>query len=390
MASAPDITLDVALIGGGVAGLWLLNLLRGRGYRAVLLESNRLGGVQTLASQGIVHGGFKYTLGGRPTPASEAVASMPERWRRCLAGEGEIDLSAVGYLAREMLLFAGASGGGKLTTYLASKLIRGRVRALEAGEHPAALAARHQRVYALPDFVLDTPRLLHVLLAPVRDLAYTHRLTPRCLTRNADGWTLSIGRQRLHVRTLVLTAGAGNQHLLDTLEVTEPHMQIRPLQQVVARAPDLLPLWAHCLTGNSRPSPRLTITSHRDGPGWLWYLGGQLAEDGAAMTADELVAHARIELASCVPWIDWRDVAITTLRANRAEPATPRGRRPDSAFVAAVDRCLVCWPTKLTLVPDLGDRVLELLDEPSAEGVATLPLPLALPPASIAAEPWRR
>jgi glycerol-3-phosphate dehydrogenase len=57
--------IDIAIIGGGVAGLWALNQLRNRGFSAVLFEQEALGGYQTMASQGMIHGGIKYALGGR-------------------------------------------------------------------------------------------------------------------------------------------------------------------------------------------------------------------------------------------------------------------------------------------------------------------------------------
>ena len=50
---------DIAILGGGIAGLWLLNRLRGAGYSAVLLTAGELGAEQTIASQGMIHGGMK-------------------------------------------------------------------------------------------------------------------------------------------------------------------------------------------------------------------------------------------------------------------------------------------------------------------------------------------
>ena len=38
---------DIAIIGGGIAGLWLLNRLRNLDFAAILLESGTLGGGQT-------------------------------------------------------------------------------------------------------------------------------------------------------------------------------------------------------------------------------------------------------------------------------------------------------------------------------------------------------
>ncbi|HNE27160.1 MAG TPA: FAD-dependent oxidoreductase, partial [Pseudomonadales bacterium] len=84
--------VDIAIIGGGIAGLWLLACARRAGYNAVLFERAALGSGQTVASQGMIHGGVKYTLSGALSGASEAIADMPAHWRRCIKGEGDVDL----------------------------------------------------------------------------------------------------------------------------------------------------------------------------------------------------------------------------------------------------------------------------------------------------------
>src|SRR5690606_3639182 len=93
------VPVDIALFGGGIAGLWLARLLTQRGYSCVLLERDTLGGQQTLLSQGILHGGLKYALGGALSQESEAIAGMPDRWRASLAGEGDLDLRGVKVLS---------------------------------------------------------------------------------------------------------------------------------------------------------------------------------------------------------------------------------------------------------------------------------------------------
>ena len=61
------IDTDVAIIGGGIAGLWLFRRLNDMGYKALLLENATLGGGQSIKSQGIIHGGIKYALSGNLT-----------------------------------------------------------------------------------------------------------------------------------------------------------------------------------------------------------------------------------------------------------------------------------------------------------------------------------
>jgi len=380
--------VDAAIIGGGIAGLWLANLLDRHGYTVVVLEADALGGDQTLASQGMIHGGLKYALTGNLTGASEAIAAMPARWRACLTGTDAVDLRGLTPLSDRYYMFAEASTLGRLTSFFASRSLRGRIRRLERPDYPPALADPGFRgvVYELNDFVLDTPALLAALHAPVADRVYRQRLAADQVTSSDAGCVLELAGTRLEARRLILCAGAGTGPLLAGLGIDAPRMQLRPLHQVVVRHRYPHPLYAHCLTGIRRPEPRLTITSHRDGDAWLWYLGGQLASDGVDMAPDALIDHARRELAACVPWIAWDDAEFSTLRVDRAEPAQAGGRRPDEAFAAAAAPCIVAWPTKLSLVPDLGDKVLELLDGP-AGGPAPA---LELPPAGIGQAPWVR
>jgi glycerol-3-phosphate dehydrogenase len=71
--------VDVAIVGGGIAGLWLLARLRQRGYGALLIESERLGAGQTICAQGIIHGGAKYACTGRVSDSAKALPGC----RRC-------------------------------------------------------------------------------------------------------------------------------------------------------------------------------------------------------------------------------------------------------------------------------------------------------------------
>ena len=124
------VRLDLLIIGGGVAGLWTLNRAVKAGYSALLVEKGALGGGQSVHSQGIIHGGTKYALNGTFTRAASAIAAMPARWRACLAGQGELDLSEATRLSDATYFWSKATLGAKLTSFLASKALRGRVEAL--------------------------------------------------------------------------------------------------------------------------------------------------------------------------------------------------------------------------------------------------------------------
>ena len=72
--------VSVAIVGGGIAGVWLLRILSDLGINAWLFEAEGLGAGQTLASQGMIHGGLKYQLHAGRDGLGESLAHMPDFW----------------------------------------------------------------------------------------------------------------------------------------------------------------------------------------------------------------------------------------------------------------------------------------------------------------------
>lgn len=361
--------VDVAILGGGIAGLWIHNLLRRRGYSCVLLETARLGGTQTLHSQGIIHGGLKYALGGSLSNESEAIAGMPDRWRRCLAGDGELDLGDVRVLSDTQYLWSAGSVASRMTTFFASRMLRGRIHKLPFDDYPSALRDRRFRggVYQLDDLVVDAESLVSRLSAMDADNMLAFDPDRHSLTWNDKGLAaIQLEDVVIHPTTTVLAAGAGNEALLH--QARAHHLaedigaQRRPLKMALVRHRLPHRLYAHCIGASNKP--RLTVTTHPLEDGSLvWYLGGDLAERGADMDDAGLIALTRQELATLFPWLDFSNADFATLELDRAEPRQDRLVKPDNAWARRDKQLLVTWPTKLTLAPDLGERVLRLLEE---------------------------
>ncbi|MEY3668447.1 MAG: hypothetical protein RL572_1987 [Pseudomonadota bacterium] len=383
---ASPVQTDIVIFGGGIAGLWLLNRLRQQGLDVVLLECDALGGGQTLASQGIIHGGLKYALNGVLSPASSAIAAMPERWRQCLAGAGEIDLRGVRVLAPHYFMWSGGGYRSRLKSFLGSKALRGRIDALKPAQYPPFFQGRtlEGALYQLTDFVVDTPSLVERLAAPHRERIFQVAADAvaaeldesgalrQLRLRAANGATVA-----LHAQRYILAAGEGNatlmQRLGGALQDTLPAMQTRPLHMVYLRLPHPAPAFVHCIGDSFGMSPRLTITAHPpmgnagpqpmptdmapDGTGWTWYLGGEIAESGLQRSAGEQQAEAARQLQETFPWLDLSQARWGSFFINRAEPRLPTLQRPDTACLHAAGSLLVTWPTKLTLSPDLGDSV---------------------------------
>ncbi len=381
------ISTDILIVGAGVAGLWLNARLRRQGFSTVLVESASLGGGQSVKSQGIIHGGAKYALHGALTGASEAIADMPRRWREALKGEGELDLSGVRMLSDAHYLWSPGTLAGNLTSFFASKAVRGRVDQVKGDQLPPALQDKRfkGKVYRLAELVVDVPSLIARLAELAGDsLLAGQRIEP--LREAGELVGLKVDDREIRAQRIILSAGAGTADLLNALGLDKPAMQTRPLHMVLAKGPSLKPLYAHCLGGG--PKPRVTVTTHPSADGqWVWYLGGDLAEgDAIAREPAEQIAVAQKELGQLLPWIDLSSAQWATLRVDRAEPLQSGLTRPDNAFLAEQDRLLVGWPTKLALAPDFADRVVNALQRDGIQPSHTAPLPdLPKPPMGVPA-----
>ncbi|POD70752.1 NAD(P)/FAD-dependent oxidoreductase [Pseudomonas syringae group genomosp. 3] len=380
------ISTDVLIVGAGVAGLWLNARLRRQGFSTVLVESASLGGGQSLKSQGIIHGGAKYALHGALSGASEAIADMPRRWREALDGKGELDLSGVRLLSEAHYLWSPGTIAGNLTSFFASKAVRGRVDQVKGEQLPPALQNPKfkGKVYRLAELVVDVPSLIKRLAELAEDsLLAGQKIEPLYEADELIG--LRVDGRDIHAQRIVLSAGGGTADLLNALGVSQPQMQRRPLHMVLVKGPTLKSLFAHCLGGG--PKPRITVTTHPAADGQcVWYLGGDLAEaDGVAREPDAQIAVARKELEALLPWVDLSQAQWATLRVDRAEPAQSGLVRPDNAFLDSQHRLMVGWPTKLALAPDFADRVLSHLSKDGIHPTPQAPLvdvprpPLAIP-----------
>ena len=360
--------IDVAIIGGGIAGTWLLRLLSQKGYNAILLEQNELGCGQTLASQGMVHGGLKYALTGLLSNESEAIAEMPFRWRDCLFSKrGEIDLRGTKILSNNYYMYS-ESKIGKLASFFASKALRGRIEKVAQEDKPKVFEQFKGLLYKLNDLVLNTESLLGELLSGLEHRAFKLECSGKTVKKIDKGYQLNLSDTKIETDTLISCSGNGTQSLLETLNISEFKIQNRPLKQILVDAPQDLDMFAHCLTNLNSTEPRITITTHQKKDRKIWYIGGQLATEGAHLSDEALIEKAKIELKQCVSWLKPQEDSLRILAIDRVEPHTKNQRKPDEAFAERTQDFIQCFPTKLTLTPNLGDKIMPLLDRPKHKG----------------------
>lgn len=361
------ISIDALIFGGGIAGLWLLDELRRLGRRALLVETRALGSMQTVASQGIIHGGLKYMFDGNLTAPAKAISEMPPLWRRCLAGEQEPNLSDVQVLSDGCYIWG--TGSIKSRIFMAGSTIALRAAPVpvERSDWPAALKGISGKVLLVPEQVLDPPSLMscfarrnqgRILHADERSIAFEGRTGGGIQAVRFAAASNSAQVIELHPTAVIFSAGEGNEKLRALAGLPGGAMQRRPLHMVMARG-NLPELFGHCVGG---PKPRITITTNTDSAGRrVWLLGGLVAEDGVKLDPPQLVEHAARELEVCVPELDISQVEFATYRVDRAEAATGTGQRPDDVHLVQEANVITAWPTKLALAPRLAERIVSSL-----------------------------
>lgn len=377
---------DVIIIGAGIAGLWLADRLKRNGYNLIVVDQGAIGGVQTLASQGMIHGGQKYAIDGKVSAHATSIADMPARWESCFGGWGEVDLAGVHPLSENQIMWPAGSIIADAAVFAAAQLVNANTRKLSPDEEPAVLAEMRAakkfkgRVYELPEKVLDVKELVTAMSAPLRERIFkgtVDELMP-------DG-QIVISGTAYRAQVVIFTAGLGNERALELMRVKEKLTQRRPLRQIMVKSMTY-PLYGHGIVG--KPKPRVTVTSHPlPGGGYVWYLGGSVAEEGATKSDDEAIRFARSEMEDMFPLINWAEKEWATWAGDRAEPFDEKGVLPPGPHVHQRGQVLLAWPTKLTFTPALADRVMAWMESKNIVPHEKSPLP-DLPLADVGSYPW--
>ena len=359
------IEVDTVVFGGGIAGLWVHNQLRAQGYNSILFEKNVLGGTQTLASQGMIHGGQRYTLQGALTSHSESIAAMPGVWGDALRGEAGPDLRTVQLLSDRQFLWSAGGITSSVTAFFASKAMRSKVESLPKERWPEVFKnsdSFNGKIYELDEVVLDIKSLIKGLISSCKETIF--KVDDLEYISGGEGLSsvvVSGAGEKVEVvsKKYIFTAATGNEEVAELLSSGKELTQRRPLKQIMVKDLDL-PLYAHCITVD--PRPRVTISAHPiPGGKFVWYLGGLVAVNGIDQSDDDAIQFAKKELSTLFKWIDWDDKEWAAYPVDRAEPKVTTGFLPDGPQIKELGNTLLCWPTKLTFAPALAEKAISAL-----------------------------
>lgn len=366
--TATSYQCDILIFGAGIAGLWLANTLKRAGYHVLVIEKDKIGAVQALASHGMIDGGL---------------AKMPERWNACLGGWGEVDLTAVKILSDSQILWPTTEASPDLAALGAAGVVNADTEKMKPDDFPPPLNVRKKlkgSVYNMPEKVLDTRTLLQALSKNIKG-----RILKGEVQELLPDGQAAVSGLALRAQLIIFTAGAGNDSALSLLKVSQRYAAPRPLRQIMVRPmPDAL--FGHGI--HEASAPRLTVTSHDDGAGaYVWYIGGRVAEEAAAMDEDAAIVFAKEELRNAFPDIDWGNKEWATCLDSRIEPCGASAQLPVGPFIHQRGRILLAWPAGLTFVPALSDHVFKWLSDKDIKPRAKSDPP-PLPGADIGSYPW--
>lgn len=358
--SMSKINPDIVIFGAGIAGLWAFNRFKGMGYDVLLLESEAIGGGQTIASQGIIHSGLKYAFAGKVNKLAQSISAMPDLWRAALKGEGGVDLSAAKTNATSQYLMIPAGFMGGLVKLVTKQALGNNVHEVPKGDWPDEIIESGFKgsVVFMDEPVLDVPSVLRALAEPYKS----------CIRRidTPDDPLGFLEQHGIEARHIIFTGAASNAEIARQAGHSEGlEMQARPLLMGMLK-PAPYPLYAHLVGASDKPVA--TITTHTTTNGELvWYLGGNVAERGKDSDPQDVYKAARKGFSKYMPRVDLSAVEWATLPIDRIEGRSNiDGWMPDTPTIHSHENMHYCWPTKLTFAPLLAERLIEKLDiEPS-------------------------
>jgi glycine/D-amino acid oxidase-like deaminating enzyme len=366
-----DLKTDVAVYGGGVAGLWIASHLTFLGLNTVLFESNAIGAGQTIQSQGILHRGGKYV-----GENEKSLALSTESWSSALSGSGPVDLSKVKIFTKQQLLWMTNRKINKNGYLLRAALaIKGIGYFHEAiNPDPTHILPKFERdAVTLNEPVLSVPSLLAELAKPIRGKLIRGHLQgfEESGQNDKQDAVVHIGNQNYKViaSNHICAMGAANDRYVKQLKISNVETRLRPLKQIVLTG-ELPEFYGIGLSNLFHPTIAIVSHPQPDAGKNAWYIGGHLADGANAQKTDEkIITELKRFLKDCGFEIEIPSLSAHTNYAVRAE-ASIRDRKNSSRTPVIGNRgnVFLVWPNKLTNTPSLANQLMPRLNNQGLTG----------------------
>jgi L-2-hydroxyglutarate oxidase LhgO len=371
---------DIILFGGGIAGLWLLNRLKKEGYSVILLENEKIGGTQTIHSQGVIHSGFKYQ--NHPEIVAK-LKEMQREWTEALQGRGGVDLSKTKVSAQHQHYW---TQNVAVNADFYDKLVGNDFKKLSKKDFPSLLQHSNYtgKVFEAAEMILDMPSLIQNLYDNYANFIFKiNQKTDFCFDEKGvlKSLTLQNG-DSIEAQFFIFTAGAGNESLVNELKIKQlcyksmQKMQKRPLHQVVIYKQDLPDFNGVCVSPELNAFTPVIITTHyTENKQKIWNLGGDIATKGVERSEKEQILFAKSEMNRLLPNINWSNARWATYRVDRAEPLQSEVILPTDVCVDVCMNAIQIFPVKFALMPDVAHKVLTIFNQLKMNAIHDFKIP---------------
>lgn len=381
------LNVDVVVVGGGVQGLWLLADLTDNGYSAILLERARPGFGQTGHSHVFIHEGHIYASGYNREPEQVVVRRIESVQRAHRLWEAE--LQPGGRLASLMPIrsdfYVGLRDKNKAKDFEKACRLTNMACTPVTTSPGFGLMQGIERLFKGEGLCLESKALLDGLMGHNGIGQHVGRCTDiRVDSYDAGRFSLSVKCEfgvplDVSARALVLSAGAGNERLLDQLfgrigappDVAATRQQTVKTFMLVLRHQDGSMPPTH---GMFPDAGGIFLASRQDPSGrTVWLIGDRQREyvshpgEMTAFDAAGWFAKFRIELDKLLPSIlnNRFDYKWGIYEATKAEPYTvdrrftEGGAFPRQYLIHKHTAAPVwlTWPSLLTFAPSVAERI---------------------------------
>lgn len=408
------IGVDILIIGGGAQGLWLLNDLTKRNYRAVLLERRELGGGQTCHSHGLIHRGHYYD----DIDMMIILNAAAQFWKAFVVekGLGRADTSRA---------LAGFGAGAAVQRHKYFWNAAGlNFSPCARDDFPAMLqGGKVCHLFQTDEFSVDTSEVVAELAHDVDHAIYKLDECKGSLEFEMDGASvvrvtalLSGCEVTFKPSFVVFSAGVGNYSLLAKLGADNnvvpagtPVQAQRKNHMMVLRGPTLPLITAVFpirggldgvfLCSRRDPDSREPVWLISDHNSTPFPMSNEEESSIGPEPSEEWVQRMMVSLRATAPQLltdrSAQDVQVAVYTGLTSERNFGIGSHMTDLFIDPLgfENLLTVWPTKLTMTPFASNVVLRFIRPKVPEPSGKWPIvdrDVKLPGPKIAREMWRR
>jgi len=307
---------DIVIFGSGIMGAVTAFILERRGYSVLMLEKSDgvFGGEQTLASQGILHSGFKYLCSRR----NIAIFDESLRWWKII-----LDSFSEDAVLSNKISVVGEDTISKYKVWLASKLFKGN-----------APVFYNKGTCIVSEKVLSPEILMRNLLKETNIMRYDYN----SLIKLGNCVRFKSGKEDVSIiaKHFVCAAGIGNRNLFNLIARHDVNQLEKIFKMFTIKDNFYLPkVFSHYITYNSHFSPMFTIISKMK----ELYVGGNISKTDISINS--FIDKLEFLKDFSESFLTYDDISYKYTRV--VDGTTP--------YVSTVGNCTIVYPGKMVLAP---------------------------------------